>query len=140
MRLLAPLSCCCWSPVSVVDTDAVEGRENVTPFVRDELFESLRSSGNADVLVSGEMDTVAVVIAVVGLDGLILGVNGDGSGRTVMFELAEIFRRLYLSKLFWMSDSDGSVGSDGGTAMGGRARRSGNAIWDCREIGVGEGS
>ena len=84
-------------PVSVVDTDDVGGREKVTPFVRVELFDSLRESGKGVVTVSGETDTVAVVIAVVGFDGLIDGVNGEGSGRMVMFELAEILRLLILS-------------------------------------------
>ena len=144
MRLLAPLSCCCWIPVNVVDTDEVEGRENVTPFVRVELFDSLLDNGKGVAPTSGDMVTVAVVSAVVGLDGLIAGVNGVGSGRMVIFELADILRRLYLSvvELFWavMRDSDGRVDRDGGTEMGGKARRSVIETWACLEIGVGEGS
>lgn len=96
-RFLAPLSCCCWMPVSVVETEAVDGRENVTPFVREELFDSLRESGKGAGPRSGETDTVAVVMAVVGFDGLIAGVKGVGSGRMVMLELAEILRLLNLS-------------------------------------------
>ena len=96
-RLFAPLSCCCWIPVNVVDTDEVEGRENVTPFVRVELFDSLLCNGKGAAPVSGDIVTVAVVRAVVGFEGLMDGVKGDGSGRMVMLELAEIFRLLSLS-------------------------------------------
>lgn len=143
LRLLAPLSCCCWIPVSVVDTDEVEGRENVTPLVRVELLDPLLDSGKGAAPTSGDIVIVAVVSAMVGLDGLMAGVNGVGSGRIVMFELAEILRRLNLSaeELFWvaMSDSDGSVDRDGGTETEGNARRSVNTC-DCLVIGVGEGS
>ena len=47
--------------------------------------------------MSGDIVTVAVVRAVVGFEGLMDGVKGDGSGRMVMLELAEIFRLLSLS-------------------------------------------
>lgn len=128
LRFLAPLSCCCCSPVNVEDTDVVEGRENVTPFEREELPDSLLSNGNT-VLFSGDRDTVAVVTAVVGLEGLMDGVNGVGSGRTVRMELAEILRLLSLSVelvddevLRVRSDSEGRVGREGATARGGSAR------------------
>ena len=39
-----------------------------------------------------------------------------------------------------ISDSDGRVGRDGGTATGGRDRRSGKEICDVLETGVGDGS
>ena len=147
MRFLAPLSCCCCSPLNVEDTDVVVGRENVTPFEREELLDSLLSSGKGAELASEDMDTVAVVTAVVGLGGLMDGVNGELSGRTVTTELAEILRLLSFSAavvdtvlLRVIRDSEGSVGSEGGTARAGSARRSGRAAWDCLERGVGEGS
>lgn len=128
-------------PDRVDDTDVVVGREKVTPLVREELFDSLRSNGKGAVVLSGDI-TVAVVTAVVGFDGLMDGVKGDGSGRIVMLELAEIFRLLILSAaaFAWvMSDSDGRVERDGGTETG-RDRRSGKERCAVLEIGVGEGS
>ena len=123
------------------------GRENVTPFEREELLDSLLSSGKGAELASEDMDTVAVVTAVVGLGGLMDGVNGELSGRTVTTELAEILRLLSFSAavvdtvlLRVIRVSEGSVGSEGGTAKAGSARRSGRAAWDCLERGVGEGS
>lgn len=143
VRLRAPLSCCCWRPLSAEDTELVLGRENVTPFVRDELPDSLRSIWNGARSVSGEADTVCVVTAVVGLDGLMTGTKGEGSARTVTIELVEILRLLVLSvalELLRVSkDSDGKVGRDGGTANAGR-RRSGSETLADRDTGVGEGS
>lgn len=143
LRFLAPLSCCCCSPVNVVDTDVVEGREKVTPFEREELPDSLLNSGNGAAPLSGDRDTVAVVTAVVGLEGLMDGVNGVGSGRIVTMELAEILRLLSLSVeveaidevlLRVRSLSEGRVG------RGGNARWLGREACDCLERGVGEGS
>lgn len=134
LRFLAPLSCCCCSPVNVVDTDVVDGREKVMPFEREELPDSLLSSGNGAAPLSGDSDTVAVVRAVVGLEGLMDGVNGVVSGRTVTMELAEILRLLSLSVevevevvnddvlLRVRSLSEGRVGREGATARGGSAR------------------
>ena len=143
VRLLAPLSCCCWRPVSAEDTEVVLGRENVTPFVLVELPDSLRSIWNGARSVSGEADTVCAVTAVVGLDGLMTGTKGEGSARTVTIELVEILRLFVLSVVLVLlrvsRDSDGKVGRDGGTANAGR-RRSGSDTFACRDTGVGEGS
>ena len=66
---------------------------------------------------------MVVVSAVVALGGLITGGRADDSARTVMFELVEIFLRSDLSDsdgVREIRDSEGSVGSDGGIASGGR--------------------
>ena len=97
--------------------------------------------GNGFVVDSGEMDTVVWVRAVVGLEGLMAGVNGEGSGRMVRLELAEILRLLMASPMVWlgvMSDSDGSVDRAGATE--GNGRRSGRGTLEIRETGVGDGS
>ena len=66
---------------------------------------------------------MVVVSAVVALGGLITGGRADDSARTVMFELVEIFLRSDLSEndgVREIRDSEGSVGSEGGMANGGR--------------------
>lgn len=115
----------------------------MTPFFRIELLESLRSMGKGVRLVSGDAETVCVVRAVVGLEGLMTGTNVEGSARTVTIELDEILRLFVLSDepvlLRVSSDSDGTVDRVGATESGGR-RRSGSTTCACRETGVGEGS
>ena len=142
-RLLAPLSCCCCSPVSADET--FEDRENVTPpFVCEELLDALLEIGKGFIVVdSGEIDTVVWLRAVVGLEGLMAGVNGVGSGRMVRFELAEILRLDIVSEVEGpigvIRDSDGRVDRAGATDGNGR-RSDPSKILDCREIGVGDGS
>ena len=74
--------CCCFN----ADRDNSEGRENVTD-VRIDSCELVRDIGKVDF--SGELDTVCVVTAVVGL--------ADGRGKGVVIPrmvLADGFRRL----------------------------------------------
>ena len=64
----------------------------MTPLDREELFELLLDTGRALFAVSGEIDTVVWLRAVVGFEGLMEGVKGVGSGRMVRLELAESLR------------------------------------------------
>jgi hypothetical protein len=102
VRFRTSRCCCCCSPLSAVEGD-----------------ESARSSGNA--VTSPEALTVCVVRAVVGFGVFIVG-NIDVP-RTVAFEVLEnLARRLLVEFLRSRSDSEGSDGSGGGTASGGRLR------------------
>lgn len=117
----------CCNPLRV-DTEMVDERENVTPFVRAELMDSLRCRLTGPS--SGETDTVCAVTAVVALPPLVMGIRGvlDGSARMVRMELPETLRRLAdLSVevvevevaefvLRRRSDSEGRVESEGGIA------------------------
>jgi hypothetical protein len=94
------------------DVDIVDGRENVTLVLRDELVESFRVSGNGP--------PSSVVIAVVGVETV-----GNIGFDPRMVE-TEGFRRLFLSAalllLRWRVDSDGRLGKGGGIANGGSVR------------------
>lgn len=132
LRASSRMWCCCSA-----DSDTSEGREKVTDD-RTESWESTRDKGKVEF--SGELDTVWVVTAVVGL------ADGKGKGavgpRMVAVDVADGLRRLLLSSKLLvdlrMSDSEGKVGRGGGMA------RAGSGFWrpagTLREAGVGEGS
>lgn len=101
--------------------DTVDGRENVTPLVPLEVREVilLSDGGESDVR---ELDTVAVVTAVVVFGGLIIDGRDEPSARMVRLEDVDTLRRVLLlsgeTELllpFLNKDSDGRVGRDGAT-------------------------
>jgi len=128
LRASSRMCCCCSA-----DSDTSEGREKVTD-ERTESWESTRDRGKVEF--SGELDTVWVVTAVVGL------ANGTGSPRIVAVDVIDGLRWLLLSSKLLVdlptSDSEGKVGRGGGMA------RDGSGFWwpagTPRAAGVGEGS
>jgi hypothetical protein len=128
LRASSRMCCCCNA-----DSDTSDGREKVTD-VRADSCESVRDIGKVEF--SGELDTVCVVTAVVGL--------ADGRGNGVVsprMVAVDGFRRVLLSSRLLLdlcrSDSEGKVGRGGGMA------RAGIGLWrfvgTFREAGVGEG-
>lgn len=129
LRASSRMCCCCSA-----DSDTSDGRENVTD-VRADSCESVRDIGNVEF--SGELETVCVVTAVVGLASG-MG-NGVVSPRMVAVDdLRRVFLSCRLLVDLRISDSEGKVGRGGGTA------RAGIGLWrfmgTLREAGVGEGS
>jgi hypothetical protein len=109
LRASSRVCCCCNA-----DSDTSDGREKVTD-VRADSCESVRDKGNVEF--SGELDTVWVVTAVVGL--------ADGRGKGVVSPLMVLdgLRRLLLSSRLLTDlrrrDSEGKAGRGGGMARDG---------------------
>jgi hypothetical protein len=128
LRVSSRICCCCNA-----DSDTSDGREKVTD-VRTDPCESVRDMGKVEF--SGELDTVWVVTAVVGL------AEGRGKGvASPRMVVTDAFRRVVLSRRLLVdlrrSDSEGRVGRGGGMA------RTGIGLWRFkifRAAGVGEGS